>query len=244
MAAYSHTIKRPAASPHKLIAMICLTDITPVLPSPAMTSSHCLLKMAPLSTPSKRSITIPATIPPRITRPKLIFPIGHTLLSRFRNRERRVCPMGKINLGRVILGGIVAGIVIDLFEGVLNGAILSKQWEEVMAGLGKTGVMSVKQIIAFNLWGLAAGLLMVWLYAAIRPRYGAGPRTAACAGIAVWALAYLLGSGVSGIMHLFPVGLTLVGIGVGLIETIVAGVAGAAVYKEDEGMAAKPAMAA
>ena len=134
--------------------------------------------------------------------------------------------MGKINLGRVILGGIVAGIVIDLFEGVLNGAILSKQWEEVMAGLGKTGVMSVKQIIAFNLWGLAAGLLMVWLYAAIRPRYGAGPRTAACAGIAVWALAYLLGSAVPVIMHLFPVGLTLVGIGVGLIETIVAGVAG------------------
>ena len=40
--------------------------------------------------------------------------------------------MGKINLGRVILGGIVAGIVIDIFEGVLNGVVLAKQWADVM----------------------------------------------------------------------------------------------------------------
>lgn len=80
--------------------------------------------------------------------------------------------MGKINLGRVILGGIAAGILIDLLEGILNGVLLQKQWIAVMTGLGKSSTMSVKQIVAFNLWGLAAGILMVWLYAGIRARLG------------------------------------------------------------------------
>lgn len=35
--------------------------------------------------------------------------------------------MGKINMGRVILGGLVAGIFIDAFEGVLNGVLLANQ---------------------------------------------------------------------------------------------------------------------
>ena len=30
------------------------------------------------------------------------------------------------------------------------------------------------------------GILMTWWYAAIRPRFGAGPKTAAIAGFAVW----------------------------------------------------------
>jgi hypothetical protein len=45
--------------------------------------------------------------------------------------------MGKINFGRMILGGIVAGIVIDLFEGVTNGLILGKQYADAMIALGR-----------------------------------------------------------------------------------------------------------
>src|SRR6059058_256418 len=137
--------------------------------------------------------------------------------------------MGKINWTRVILGGLVAGVIINVFESVLNGVILAKDMEAAIRALGRQ--MGGGALAMFIAWGFLVGIFAVWLYAAIRPRYGAGPRTAACAGIAVWALAYLLGSAVPVIMHLFPVGLTLVGIGVGLIETIVAGVAGAAVYK-------------
>jgi len=36
--------------------------------------------------------------------------------------------MSKINLARVILGGVIAGIVIDVCEGILNGVILKQQW--------------------------------------------------------------------------------------------------------------------
>jgi hypothetical protein len=151
--------------------------------------------------------------------------------------------MGKINLGRVALGGIVAGIVIDIFEGISNGLILDKQFADVMTGLGKSGAMTVKQLIAFNVWGLAAGILMVWLYAAMRPRLGAGPKTAICAGLAVWAAAFVLGSATTVFLHLMPVGLTLIGLAVALVETIVAGLAGASLYKEEQAAAVKSSAA-
>lgn len=141
--------------------------------------------------------------------------------------------MNKINVGRVLLGGIVAGIVIDIFEGVLNGVVLSNQWAVVMTGLGKTGTMSIKQIAAFNVWGLVTGILIVGVYAAMRPRLGAGPKTAICAGLVIWATAYMLGSAAPVFLHLFPVGLVATGLAVGLVETMIAGIAGAYFYKED-----------
>jgi hypothetical protein len=141
--------------------------------------------------------------------------------------------MGNINLGRVLLGGIVAGIVINLFEGILNGVVLANQWATVMTGLGRLGTMSLKQIMAFNVWGFATGVLIVGVYAAIRPRLGAGPKTAICAGLIIWATAYVLGSAAPVFLHLFPVGLMAIGLAVGFVETMVAGLAGAYFYKEN-----------
>ena len=141
--------------------------------------------------------------------------------------------MGKINTGRLILGGIVAGIVIDIFEGIMNGVVLQQQWADVFSSLGKSPGLSVKQILALNVWGLAAGILTVWLYAAIRPRYGAGPRTAILAGLAVWATAFGLATAVPVFFHLYPVGLGITAVALEGVEMILAGLAGAAVYKEN-----------
>ena len=140
--------------------------------------------------------------------------------------------MGKINLSRVVLGGIVAGIVIDAFEGILNGVILSSQWAEVLTGLGKSSTMSAKQIVAFDVWGFAVGILTVGLYAAIRPRFGAGPRTGVFAGLAVWALAFAMGDATPVFLHIFPVGTMATSLVVEAVVMAIAGVAGAAVYKE------------
>lgn len=140
--------------------------------------------------------------------------------------------MAKINLSRVILGGIVAGILIDVFQAVSNGFALDKQWAEVMAALGNSRTLSIKQTIAFDLWGLIAGILLVWLYAAIRPRLGAGPKTALCAGFVMWATTYALGSATPVFLHLIPVDLTAIALAAGLVEILVAAVAGAYFYKE------------
>ena len=141
--------------------------------------------------------------------------------------------MGKVNLSRVILGGVVAGIVIDVCEGILNGVILKQQWADVFTSLGKASdTLSVKQIVAFNVWGLVAGIITVWLYAGLRARYGAGPRTAILAGLTVWALAFGLATAVPVFFHLYPVGLGLTSVGLEAVEMILAGLAGGAIYKE------------
>ena len=151
--------------------------------------------------------------------------------------------MGKINTSRLILGGIAAGIVIDVFEGLLNGVILEKQWADVFTALGKAPGLSIKQILALNVWGLAAGILTVWLYAAIRPRYGAGPRTAVLAGLAVWVMVHGLATAVPVFFHLYPVGLGVTSVALEGVEMILAGLAGAALYKENSAGSARSAAA-
>ncbi len=139
--------------------------------------------------------------------------------------------MGKINLGRVILGGIVAGAIVDVFEYFLNAKLLADQWSALMAAQ-KLPMFGTNEIVAFNVMGLAIGLIAVWTYAAIRPRFGAGPKTAVYAALLTWVTAYVLMDLSPLISGIFPRTLALTLIGVGLIEIVVATVAGAFFYKE------------
>ena len=140
--------------------------------------------------------------------------------------------MEKINMGRVILGGIVAGIVADVLGDIADGVILAPQWAEGMKALGRTD-FSVGQIVGFNILGLAYGIFAVWLYAAIRPRYGAGPRAAVCAGLAVWVAGFLLPNvSFMGAGGLFPTNLTVMTTLAAVVEWVAGALAGAALYKE------------
>ena len=46
--------------------------------------------------------------------------------------------MGKISVGRVIGGGLLAGLVVNICEFVVNSLWLAKDWEEAMRALGKS----------------------------------------------------------------------------------------------------------
>ena len=140
--------------------------------------------------------------------------------------------MGKINIGRVILGGIVAGIVSDILGYLVDGVMLAPQWADGMRALGRTE-FSAGQNVAFNIVGLVYGILMVWLYAAIRPRYGSGPKTAVLAGLAVWAAGVLLPNvAFMWAAGLFPTNLTVMTTGAAIVELVIAALAGSALYKE------------
>jgi len=147
--------------------------------------------------------------------------------------------MGKVNWQRIILGGLLAGVIIDIFEWVTNAVVFAADWAAVMKHLGSSTDFTVKQIAALNVWGLLTGIAMVGLYAAIRPRFGEGPKTAILAGFATWFLAYALGGSFPVIAHLFPRGLAAVTTLIGLVETVVGALAGAWVYKEASQPAAK-----
>ncbi len=145
--------------------------------------------------------------------------------------------MGKINIGRALLGGIVAGIVGDILGYVVDSVLLAPQWGGAMRALGKAE-FSVSQAVAFNVIGLVYGILIVWLYAELRPRYGAGPKTAIYAGLAVWVAGNLLpNAAFMWAAHLFPTRLTVLTTAAAIVELVAAALAGAALYKEGTGSA-------
>jgi hypothetical protein len=148
--------------------------------------------------------------------------------------------MGGISVGRVIGGGLLAGLVINLCESLVNAVWLAKDWEEAMKSLGRSGASSPVQMACFIVWGFVMGIFAVWLYAAIRPRFGAGPKTAVIAAIGAWLPGYLLSMVPPAIMGMFPASLMLTGVAVGLVELLAATQLGAYIYKE----AGTPAAAA
>lgn len=139
--------------------------------------------------------------------------------------------MTRMNMTRVILGGLVAGLIINISEFVLNGVVLADAMTTQMAKLNLPPVSS-NAMVVFVAMGFVIGIGTLWLYAAIRPRFGAGPKTAAIAGIAVWLLAYVyptIGMEVTG---MFPAQMAAIGLTWGLVEILVAAVAGAYFYQE------------
>ena len=141
--------------------------------------------------------------------------------------------MTGINVGRVVLGGLLAGLVIDIGESFLNGWLLAADMEAAMARLNLPPIGGSASA-TFIVLGFALGIATVWLYAAIRPRYGAGVNTALCAGAAAWFFAYAYPSIGFAVMGLFPTRLIVIGLVWGLGELMIAAVAGAWLYREAE----------
>jgi hypothetical protein len=138
--------------------------------------------------------------------------------------------MKGVNLGRVIIGGLVAGVLINISEFVLNTVVLKSEMEAGMKALGKTVPQSGGTIAVWMILGFATGIASVWLYAAIRPRYGAGAGTAARAGIAVWFFGSVVCTVVMVNMGIFP--FNALPVVWELVQAIIATVIGAWLYRE------------
>jgi hypothetical protein len=140
--------------------------------------------------------------------------------------------MGKINVARLILGGIVAGIAANLLGFWVDGVMLANMWNGQLATWGRAPYSS-SQIAWFLVFGLINGLVTIWIYAGIRPRFGPGVKTAIYAGIAVWIIAYLVPNfAMMWVPHFFSGHLTAYTSLGGLFEIVIGAICGAAVYKE------------
>ena len=142
--------------------------------------------------------------------------------------------MASIRWGRVIAGGLLAGLIMNVGEAILHGALLARAGTEAYLALGRTVPADPTYLASLIALTFAQGVAAVWLYAAIRPRYGPGPGTALRAGLAVWFFsavyaALYLHSGFAGI---FPPGVVWPPVAWELVEFPLATLAGAAVYKE------------
>ena len=148
--------------------------------------------------------------------------------------------MGGINLGRVFLGGLAAGafcVAIEYIAALLGAYVKLGE----AAGVPEMGRPSVEaQLAAAALQVLIGGPLAVWLYAAVRPRFGAGPRTAVITAVYIWLVMMPYGWTVLEISRLLvrlPVSVVVILDLMALPLIIAALLLGARLYQEDSASA-------
>lgn len=139
--------------------------------------------------------------------------------------------MNGIDLSRVLLCGVVAGLIIVVGEAMLNGVVLGEQFSAHRETFG-LGDPSAAELAVGAVLTVCYGIILMWIYAAIRPRFGAGPRTAIIAALTFWAVAYLLFLLSVWANGFVTLEFALVSIAWGFFEAPVAALAGAALYRE------------
>jgi hypothetical protein len=138
--------------------------------------------------------------------------------------------MGKINVARVILGGLVAGLIINISEYVLNIYVVAEESNAIIERMGLPPI-GMHQIAWFLILTFVLGIVIVFLYAGLRPRFGAGAKTAVIAGVAVWLVTMMAGVA-DVIIGIMPPNLLVLAGAWSLVETVVAAVVGAWLYQE------------
>ena len=146
----------------------------------------------------------------------------------------------RIDWTRVILGGLLAGLIINLCEFLVNGVLLGSEWGGALQALNKSATTGVGPVAAFWLWGFLIGMYAMWLYVSIRPRFGPGPKTAVIAGVAVWVPGSLLAMIAPAALHLFGYPLIAIDVAAAFVEIVGATLLAAWLYKD---RAAPPASA-
>ena len=139
--------------------------------------------------------------------------------------------MGQISVGGVVKGGLAAGLIMNISQTILNVPVAGAQLEVELAARNLP-MVGGPAIAVFILETFVVGLITVWLYAAMRPRFGPGPKTAIMSGVAVWVLAYLYTGIAFGVLGVHSMGIVVLGVVWSLAEMIVASAVGGYLYSE------------
>lgn len=139
--------------------------------------------------------------------------------------------MSNINFGRVILGGLVAGLILNIGEFLLNEVVFVQQMEELFRRINvpRPGPSFIATAVGIT---FLLGIVIVWIYAMIRPRFGPGPKTAIIAAFVVWFCVYFYCGILNATIFSLPATYVIIGMVWGIIEYILAAVAGAWLYRE------------
>ena len=141
--------------------------------------------------------------------------------------------MSKISFGRVVIGGLLAGFVMNILEYILNGIVLKKQMEAFFSSHNFQdpggAFIAIAVVLTFVL-----GIFLVLLYAMIRPRFGPGPKTAVIASSMMWFFLAIYAGVINGVLVGVPAGPMIIVIVWSFVEYLLAGLVGAFAYKESQ----------
>ncbi len=140
-----------------------------------------------------------------------------------------------INTSKVLVGGIAAGVVMNIIDFIsykfILGARMMAESEAFKPGMSQA-MMSSSAMVSNIVMDLVLGILLVWTYAAIRPRFGPGMKTATYVAVLFWILAGIF---LSGYLHMgmMSSGLWWTFAFIGLVNFWVSAWVGARLYSED-----------
>lgn len=139
--------------------------------------------------------------------------------------------MSNINTGRVVLGGLLAGLVLNIGEWLLNEKVLGSQMKDFVAKHNFQEPAGSFIAIAVGLT-FVMGIVLVLGYAMIRTRLGPGVKTAIIAGLFAWFGVYFYSGIINSVFLGIPMGTIVMTTVWGLVEYGLAAIAGAWAYKE------------
>lgn len=139
--------------------------------------------------------------------------------------------MGGIDVGRWLGGGLAAGALIWVLEGAAS-VLTMGDMEAALAAHDLGVAMSAGTWAVTVAVSLLVGLTLVFFYAAARPRFGPGPRTAVLVAVALWAGSYVVSLLGYAMLGLFPGRLLVTWGFVGLVEVVLASLLGGWIYRE------------
>ena len=139
--------------------------------------------------------------------------------------------MNNINFGRVLLGGLLAGLILNIGEFLLNAVVLAPQMKAFNAQHGFTEPGNSFLVVAIVLT-FVLGIVVVLGYACIRPRFGPGVKTAIIASLFAWFGIYFYNGIIFDMLFGIPTSTCVMVTVWGLVEYAIATVAGAWLYKE------------
>ena len=136
-----------------------------------------------------------------------------------------------INVKRWLIGGVAAGVVMFLIEGA-GSRLYSAAMTTAAAEHSLTGVTGPNALVLSAFISLVAGFVLVFFYAAVRPRFGPGLNTAVIVGVASWLGGYFLALLGFYMLGLYPTSMLLEWGALSLVEMILAALVGGWLYQE------------
>jgi len=140
--------------------------------------------------------------------------------------------MNNINFGRVLLGGLVAGLVLNIGEFLLNTKVLASQMQQFAIKHNFPPEPPGNAIAVAVVLTFVMGIVLVLGYACIRTRLGPGVKTAIVAGLFAWFAVYFYSGIINSVFAGIPGGTIVMVLIWGLVEYILGAIAGAWLYKE------------
>ncbi len=141
--------------------------------------------------------------------------------------------MAVIDTGRVVVGGLLAGVVMNACDMFWNTVVLKDDMTAVAGKLGMdpAAAASFSTAVPWIVVDFVIGLAVVWNYAAIRPRFGPGPKTALLGAVAPFIVATAVVFGFT-TMGLMPMGAFVRGTLATAVSATLGSLAGAWAYRE------------